>query len=152
MINVALIDDHVILRNGIKHILEIDSNIRVSIEASNGQDFLDMLKFAPIPDIVITDINMPVMDGFQTLKVLNDLYPSVKAIILSIIRGEDAVINMINLGACAYISKSSDPSQLANAIHDVYNKGVYFGDLLTRMNFAKKKSKEPDQDSQVFNI
>lgn len=65
MISVALIDDHAMFRSGIKHILEIDKNIRVFIEASNGQEFLDQLKTSPLPDIAVIDINMPVMNVFR---------------------------------------------------------------------------------------
>lgn len=141
IINVALVDDHTILRNGIKYVLEMNPTIHVSIEASNGQDLMDQLKTTQLPDIAVVDITMPVMDGFQTIKTLNVNYPSIRSIVLTRVSGEDAITNMINDDVRAYISKSGDPKQLTRAILDVYDQGVYFNEFLTKVKYRRKDQK-----------
>ena len=138
MIFVALVDDHVITRNGIKNVIELNPEIKVVLEASNGMQLLKQLKTAAqLPDIAILDINMPVMNGFETVKVLQQNYHSIKIITFSLIYEEDTIINMINSGACGYITKSADPSTLADAIITVYTKGFYLGDLVKNEYFSK---------------
>jgi two-component system invasion response regulator UvrY len=136
MISVALADDHLITRTGIKTILQLHKFIKVETEASNGIELLDKLSRCEIlPDIAIIDITMPLMNGFDTVKELHKLYPSIKVIAFSLIYEEDAVINMITLGACGYIPKSADPSLLAEAVFAVHEKGFYLGELVKKEYF-----------------
>lgn len=137
MISLALVDDHVITRKGIKTIIELHPGIRVILEASNGKELLEKLVPARLPDIVILDINMPVMNGFQTIRELQARHPSIKIIVYSLIYEEDTVINMIVSGACGYITKSADPSTLAKAIITVHTKGFYLGELVKKEYFRK---------------
>ena len=138
MIRVALVDDHEITRRGIKSILELNPDIKVILEASNGKQLLDEIEHNPTPDIAILDINMPEMNGIQTIRHLRRKYESIKIIVFSLIYEEDSVINMINSGACGYISKSSDPDALLIAVLTVHEKGFYLGDLVKREYFRKK--------------
>ncbi len=116
MIHLALVDDHQITRKGIKTIIEMNPDIKVTLEASNGKELLDKLSPARVPDIVIMDINMPLMNGFETMKVLASRYPALKVIIFSLIMEEDTIINMISSGASAYITKNADPSSVMSQI------------------------------------
>ena len=146
MIHLALVDDHQITRKGIKTIIEFNPEIKVSLEASNGKELLDKLSLSQThtPDIVIMDINMPIMNGFDTIKVLVAKYPNIKVIIFSLILEEDTIINMISSGACAYITKNADPSKLADAVITVHTKGFYLCDLVKQeyfSNYSKKKTK-----------
>lgn len=136
MITVALADDHLVTRAGIKTILQLHKLIKVEIEASNGIELLDCLSRAStLPDVAIVDINMPKMNGFDTVKEMQKYYPSVKIIAFSLIFEEDAVINMITLGACGYISKTADPLLLSEAVIAVYEKGFYLGELVKKEYF-----------------
>lgn len=138
MISIALIDDHEITRKGIKTIVELNPNIKVVLEASNGKELLEKLNPAQLPLIAILDINMPVMNGFETVRKLQAIYPSIQIIVFSLIYEEDAVINMITSGARGYIPKSADPSTIAKAIISVNTKGFYLGELVKRGYFQKK--------------
>jgi two-component system invasion response regulator UvrY len=140
MIKVALVDDHKITRLGIKSLLELNREIQVSIEASNGKQLLEKMENTPIPDIAILDINMPEMNGFETIRHLRKKYESIKIIVFSLIYEEDTVVNMINSGACGYISKNSDPDTLALAVLSVHEKGFYLGDLVKREYFSNAKN------------
>ncbi len=144
MIHLALVDDHQITRKGIKTIIEMNPDIKVTLEASNGKELLDKLSPARVPDIVIMDINMPLMNGFETMKVLASRYPALKVIIFSLIMEEDTIINMISSGASAYITKNADPSRLADAVITVQTKGYYLCDQVKKeyfRNYAKQKPK-----------
>jgi two-component system invasion response regulator UvrY len=136
MISVALADDHLVTRTGIKTILQLHRYIRVDVEASNGIELFDRLsRCIALPEIAIVDINMPLMNGFETVKQLQRQYPSIKIIAFSLIYEEDAVINMITLGACGYIPKSADPALLADAVFAVHEKGFYLGELVKKEYF-----------------
>jgi two-component system invasion response regulator UvrY len=140
MITVALADDHLITRAGIRTILELNRHIKVVLEASNGLELLDKLSKNPIPDIAIMDINMPVMNGFETVKELQKRNLPIKVIAFSLIYEEDAVINMITLGASGYIPKSADPFTLADAIISVHEHGFYLGELVKKEYFHKNST------------
>jgi DNA-binding NarL/FixJ family response regulator len=135
MIQVALVDDHQVTRRGIKPIIELDTNIKVTHEASTGKQLLEILDKGPLPDIVILDINMPEMNGFQTIRRLQEKFGSIKIVVFSLICEEDTIINMINNGASGYITKSADPDNLATAILAVHTRGFYLGDLVKREYF-----------------
>jgi DNA-binding NarL/FixJ family response regulator len=135
MILVALVDDHTITRRGIKSVLELHPEIQVSIEASNGRELLEKIKANPLPDIVILDINMPVMNGFQTIRHLTEKHANIKIIVFSLINEKETVLNMINSGASGYISKSADPDTLANAVLSVSTSGYYLSDLVKKAYF-----------------
>lgn len=137
MIQLALVDDHVVTRKGIKTILELHPDLKVVLEASNGKELLENLAGIKPPDIIILDINMPLMNGYQTIEELQVKYPGIKVIVFSLINEEDAVINMISSGACGYINKNTDPSTLADAVITAHKKGFYLSELVKKEYFRK---------------
>jgi DNA-binding NarL/FixJ family response regulator len=141
MISVGLVDDHSITRHGIRKILELHNDIKVILEASHGLDLLDQLdKARSVPDIIIMDINMPVMNGFKAVQQLQLKFPKIKIIILSLITEEDTIINMINSGVCGYIPKSADPAIFANAVIAVFKNGFYLGKLVKKEYFSNSQT------------
>jgi len=138
MIAVGLVDDHSITRHGIRTILELNSEIKVILEATHGLDLLNQLETArQEPDIVMMDINMPVMNGFKTVQELQLKFPAIRIIIFSLIAEEDTIINMISSGACGYIPKNADPAILANAVISVYENGFYLGKWAKKEYFSR---------------
>ncbi len=143
IVNVALVDDHAITRKGIRSIIELYPLIKVTIEASNGDEFLKALSSQSIiPDIVLLDISMPKLNGMDTIKQLRKKYPSILILVFSLINEEDAIINMISNGACGFIHKSDDPAILGKAIESAYNSGFYISKSVKKeyfkMGIAKK--------------
>ncbi len=139
MITVALTDDHIVTRKGIKAILELNPGIQVTLEASNGKELLSKLSGTEhLPDIIILDISMPVMNGFDTINELSEKYPASRIIIFSLLCHEDTVINMVTHGACGFISKSADPSTLSAAVIAVHKSGFYLGDLVKKEYLRKQ--------------
>jgi two-component system, NarL family, invasion response regulator UvrY len=127
---IALADDHVLLRNGLANLLK-DLGYEIVFEANNGIDLQEKLNPKSLPDIILMDINMPKMDGYETTQWLRCTYPDVKVLALSMYDDENAIIRMIRSGARGYILKDSDPSELKEAIHALLNKGFYHSDLVT---------------------
>lgn len=142
MIKIALVDDHVILRKSLAVLIEMFPDFQIIQQAGNGQDFIESLQESEIPDIVLLDITMPVMDGVATARWLKENHPKIKVLALSMIKNDFIVIRMLKNGARGYILKDSDPAELKDALISVYTKGYYYNDLIT----PRMKSKEAFQD------
>lgn len=126
LIRVAFIDDHDKLRNGICALFE-QFGFETVFDAENGQVALEkMQQSKPIPDICIIDLNMPVMDGFDTTSALCEKYPRMKILAFSVNDDRDDVIRMIECGANGYILKGGDPEELKHAVEVIVNGGQYF--------------------------
>jgi two-component system invasion response regulator UvrY len=130
MLKLALVDDHVLLRNGLANLLrELDYD--VIIEADSGIDFLEKLKRSEKPEIVLMDINMPNMDGYGTTQWLRNKFPEIKVLALSMYDDENSIIKMLRSGARGYILKDSEPSELTAALIALQKKGFYHSELVT---------------------
>ena len=140
-IQVAIVDDHQLFRNGLKFIIGNESEMEVVIEASNGKEFLfylDNLK----PDVVLMDISMPEMDGVETTKRSLEKYPDLHILVLSMYSDVEYYNTMIDLGVKGFILKDIDNKELIDAIHKVFNGGNYFSqELLLRL--IKNKPEGP---------
>lgn len=130
MTQIALVDDHVLLRNGLRTLLT-DLGYEVVLEAANGDEMLNLLPDVPLPHVVLMDINMPVMDGFQTAAWLRQHQPDVKVLALSMYDDEQSIMRMLRAGARGYVLKDSEPEELKAAIDAVHQKGFYYSDMVT---------------------
>jgi two-component system, NarL family, invasion response regulator UvrY len=130
MATVALVDDHVLLRKGLASLLE-DLDHQVVHQADNGKDFIEKLSAGSLPQVVLLDINMPVMDGYQTAQWLKEHHPDIKVLALSMNDDEHAMIRMLKNGARGYVLKDCEPSELRTAIHALMTKGYYHSELVT---------------------
>ncbi|HEY4149995.1 MAG TPA: response regulator transcription factor [Chitinophagaceae bacterium] len=129
--SVALVDDHTLLRNGLADLVRNQTDYDVLFEADNGKEFIKELKPAYLPDIVLLDINMPGMDGYETAQWIKDNYPGIKVLALSMYDNEQAVIRMMKYGARGYILKDIEPREFKQALDSVLKKGFYYSDLVT---------------------
>lgn len=134
-IKVAICEDHAIFRDGIKSHLNTIEQITVVGEAENGAQLLYMLQNAEedrYPHIVLLDINMPVMDGMETLKRLKEQHKLIKVIMLTMHEGASMVSKMMSLGANSYIPKTEASDQIVGAILSVHDKDYYFNELTNK--------------------
>lgn len=129
-IKVALADDHVLLRNGLAGLVS-NLGYTVQFECSNGKELISKLDKNDLPDIILMDINMPEMDGYDATLWLKHNFPLVQVLALSMYDDENAIIRMLKNGAKGYIMKDSDPLELKHAIDDVMTKGVHYSELVT---------------------
>lgn len=130
-IKIAIVDDHTLFRNGLSALLKEFEGIQIVFEANNGIHMQEMLKKHDLPDVILMDINMPMMDGYATTKWLKENYPQLKVLALSMFEDDKAVIGMIKNGACGYVLKESKPSEVMAAILSIYKKGSYINELVS---------------------
>jgi DNA-binding NarL/FixJ family response regulator len=123
-IKVMLADDHILVREGIKSLLEFDGSIQVIEEASDGFECLDKLKVIH-PDVLLLDIHMPKMDGLEVLKELKSKKNSVKVLILTVHSEVEYLVKAIDTGADGYLLKDSGSAELKQAITDILNDETY---------------------------
>jgi len=146
-IKVALVDDHILLRNGLANLVRGFDNYEVLFEANNGTHFIEQLKDDTVPDIVLMDINMPDMDGYETAQWLKKNHPDVKVLALSMYDNENAIIRMLKNGARGYILKDTDPKEFRTALDDLVRKGFYYSELVTgKLIHAVNNLDEPEQN------
>lgn len=124
MINVMLADDHVLIREGIKQLLEFDGSMKVIAEASDGIECLEKLKNVK-PDILLLDINMPNMNGIDVLKELKEKNDPLKVLILTVHSEVEYLVKAVDIGANGYILKDSGSAELKQAINTVIDEGSY---------------------------
>ncbi len=131
MTTVALVDDHELLRTGLAAIVNTFVGYKVIFEASNGKEFIACLKTKPTPDIILLDITMPVMDGYETAAWIKLNLPDTKVLVLSMLENEGAIIRMIKNGARGYILKDSNPKVFRTAMNNIRDTGYFINDLVS---------------------
>lgn len=143
--NVAVVDDHVLLRNGLATLIRSLEGYNVLFEADNGKDFIEKLKPKALPEIVLLDINMPEMDGYDTALWLKRNHPEIKILALSMYDNENAIIRMLKNGAKGYILKDIDPAEFRVALHALVRKGFYYSEMITgKLIHAVNNLDEPE--------
>src|SRR5690606_27083127 len=133
MIKIILAEDHLVVRNGIKLLLDTQENIQVIAEANNGQEAITYLEQNVIPDIIITDINMPGMDGIRLTEKLVEQYPTVKVIVLSMLNNTQNVSQAFEKGAKGYLVKNVSYDELLFSINYIANGGRYLCEELAML-------------------
>jgi DNA-binding NarL/FixJ family response regulator len=118
MTRIILADDHTILRDGIRALLSADADLDVVGEASNGAEVLAMLETTPA-DVVLMDVQMPVLDGFATMPELRRRFPEVRVLVLTMLDHENYVARMFDAGALGYVLKNAAISEITHAIRTV---------------------------------
>lgn len=152
-IKIVLVDDHVLLRNGLAAIIA-KLGYSVLFECSNGKELMEKLDKSNQPDLVLMDINMPEVDGYQTTLWLRNNFPLIKVLALSMYDDEKAIIRMLKNGARGYILKETSTQELKNAIDSVLSKGFHYSDLVTgRLIHSITQYDQQDEDGmQITNL
>ena len=131
-VSIAIVDDHKLFRKGLISLINIaGSHFSIAFEADNGLDLQEKLKKCPEPDIILLDINMPQMDGYETLRWLNENHPLIRVLVVSMIEKDETIVKMLRLGVKGYLSKDVEPKELGEALHAVMHKGYYYTDFIT---------------------
>jgi DNA-binding NarL/FixJ family response regulator len=130
-ITIFVVDDHELFRRGVRTALSKWPEIFIAKEAGNGKELLALLE-KEIPDVVILNITMPVMNGIETLPKIREKYPSLKVIILSMHNDESMIKKMMQLGANSYLTKNMDSYFICQAIKCVYEYDYYYSEAIER--------------------
>lgn len=124
-VKILLVEDHMVVRNGIKLLLESQDDFVVVGEASDGNEALQLLANELLPDMILTDISMDHMDGMELLRVIRARYPSIKVVILSMLNQIHYVIESFELGLSGYLLKNVDYNELLFGLKHVASGGQY---------------------------
>ncbi|ELR73675.1 Two-component response regulator yhcZ [Fulvivirga imtechensis AK7] len=131
-IKLALVDDHKLFRGGLRSLIEsISDKYTIVFEADNGLDLQRKLNEDNTPDIILMDVNMPEMDGFQTVEWLTAQFPGIHILVLSMIEKEETIVKMLKLGVKGYLCKDAEPGEFKEALSSIYDKGYYYTDFVT---------------------
>jgi len=149
----ALVDDHTLFRKGLISLIEmVGKDYSILFEASNGIDLQKKLNPQQQPDLILMDINMPGMDGFSSVQWLNDNFPLIHILVVSMIEKEEPIIKMLKLGVKGYLCKDVEPEVLAEALHAILNKGFYYTDFITgKLVHSLKNDKGDDMKKNTLN-
>ena len=139
-IRVIIADDHVLYRAGVKTALSAKKDIKVIAEADNGMHLLNMLKNVAA-DVILLDIQMPVMDGITTLPEVKKLYPHIKIIMLTMMDDHSMITKLMELGANSYLTKTSDSEIIYEAIKTCFEQEYYFNSLTNKALLTNLKQR-----------
>ena len=126
LIHVALADDHILLRNALASLIDRFENCKVVMQASNGKELTTAITKDDLPDVVLLDLNMPEMNGFETATWLRDNYPSIQVLMLTMYDSELTLIRLLQAGVKGFLKKDIHPSELKYALHSVIENGYYY--------------------------
>jgi DNA-binding NarL/FixJ family response regulator len=131
-IKIAVADDELLFRKGVVFMLEREPDIEVAFEASNGEELVHYLleHENSIPDIILMDLKMPLLNGVEATKKIHKLFPAVKIIALTSYDTKPFILNMIHEGAASYLIKNASPSEMIHTIREVALKGFYYNEVI----------------------
>jgi len=140
-IKVAIADDHKIFRDGIKMALKDKEYLRIIWEAEDGKDLMHKLKIK-MPDVVLMDIRMPEIDGINAISLIRKEYEELKIIVLTMYDDQEMITKMMEMGANAYLTKTTDPEEIYQAILTCMNDDFYFNELVNKAVLLKLQHKK----------
>ncbi|WP_276500092.1 response regulator transcription factor [Terrimonas pollutisoli] len=152
--SIALVDDHSLLRNGLAALINSFEGYTVLFEADNGKDFINQLQIHAVPDIILLDITMPEMNGFETAAWIKQNAPSIKILILSMMDNDEVVISMLKAGARGYILKDSKPALFKQALDSIRDSGFFMNELVSNkmLNYLTHEEKRGSEVSLVSEL
>ncbi len=139
-IKVIIADDHVLYRAGVKTALSAKKDVKVVAEADNGMHLLNMLKMIQA-DVILLDIQMPIMDGITALPEIKKLYPHIRVIMLTMMDDHSMITKLMEIGANSYLTKTSDSEIIYEAIKTCYDQEYYFNSLTNKALLTNLKQR-----------
>lgn len=142
-VKIAIVDDHKLFRSGMINLVHsLKDSYKVIIDAGNGQELLNALSVGDLPDVVLLDVNMPVMDGYEVAEQMRQKYPKCKILVLTMNDDEQSLVRMLKLGVRGYIGKDIEPNELRDAIESILEKNYYYTDQLTNQLILSLSSED----------
>lgn len=151
VIKVAIADDHALFRTGVKTSLSARKDIQMVAEAENGMQLLNLLKHVK-PDVVLLDIQMPIMDGLTTLPEIKKLYPDIKVIMLSMHNDHSMISRMMEIGANSYLTKESDSETIYQAVKSCFEQEFFFNELTNKALLSGLRTKRSNESSAPHDV
>lgn len=128
LLKIAVADDHALFREALCGMIDTWENCKVTIRAENGRQLLDRINPKNPPEIVLTDLQMPEMNGYETARVLSEKYKEVKILVISQYHSEEMLLQLIRCGVHGFVYKNDDPTRLKRALLAILKEGFFFTD------------------------
>ena len=148
-IKVIIADDHVLYRAGVKTALSTKKDIKVIAEADNGMHLLNLIKSVPA-DVILLDIQMPIMDGIAALPEIKKILPNAKVIMLTMVDDHSMITKLMELGANSYLTKTSDSEIIYEAIKTCFEHEYYFNSLTNKALLTNLKQRNMPTPQQLM--
>ena len=156
VLNIGLVDDHNLFRKGLIKLINMGNAERrynILFEADNGNDLKVKMAAPPFPDIVLMDIEMPGMDGFESVEWLRRTHPAVKVLVISMVDSEEGILRMLRLGVRGYLSKAIEVEDMHQALEAIAGNGIFYSDfanevLTNQLNGVSKTDKAAPHTSE----
>jgi len=148
--SIILVDDHIVVRAGLKELIELMGPYKVTAQYNNGKDLTDALPFKKDPDLIIMDLNMPVMNGEQTMHRLREMEVNYPVLILTLNTADEIIIALYKLGIRGYLEKDCTATGLKMAIEDILRNDYHHNNLLTKALAANYKPKQIDARVEII--
>jgi two-component system, NarL family, invasion response regulator UvrY len=135
-LKISVVDDHNLFRKGLIKLINMgNSNNQYSIlfEAENGKELQEKMKNAPFPDIILMDIEMPDVNGFEAVEWLKRTHPEIKIMVISMKEDEKSVLRMLRLGVKGFLNKDIEVEDMHNALDTISNNGIYYSEIATNV-------------------
>lgn len=148
-IDIAIVDDHTLFRQGLVSLLTDSGKINVIFDAENGQDMIQKLPRHPLPEVILMDITMPQMDGYESTKWIKEKHPQIKVLALSMFEEDKPIIGMLKSGAGGYMLKQSRASDLVDAITGIAKQSFYINELVSGKLLRNIQNSQPVNAQQI---
>jgi DNA-binding NarL/FixJ family response regulator len=153
MLTIALVDDHNLFRKGLIKLINLgDSQNRYNIlfEADNGLDLKEKMKQGPFPDIILMDIDMPDLDGFEAVDWLQRTHPDIKILVISMVESEAEILRMLRLGVKGYLSKDIEVEDMHRALEAIASNGYYYSEAATEVINQKLGGNNKESNTPAY--
>jgi two-component system invasion response regulator UvrY len=144
--NIVLLDDHVIIRNGLKELIEKLGPFKISQQFDNGATFIESFPQQPEPDLIILDVNMPGMNGDRVMEKLNEKEIKIPVLVLTVSEDEATIIKLFRLGARGYLMKNCKATELKAALNEIFRSGYYHNEFLIHSLQSKLSLSDMDEN------
>lgn len=146
-INIAIVDDHNLFRKGLIKLINLgdkQNKYVILFEAENGNDLKEKLKSKSLPDIILMDIDMPDLDGYEAVDWLRKYYPDISILVVSMFETEEPILRMLRMGVKGYLSKDIEVEDMHQALEAIADKGFYFSDLVSGVMAQNIQANNPE--------
>jgi DNA-binding NarL/FixJ family response regulator len=148
-VNIAIVDDHTLFRQGLAHLLTESDEINILFDADNGADMIKKLNADSLPDVILMDITMPIMDGYETTRWLKENYPQINVLALSMFEEDKRIIGMLKSGAGGYMLKQSKAADLVSAIQGIAAQSFYINELVSGKLLRNIQNNQPVKNTPI---
>lgn len=146
MKDIILVDDHVVIRNGLKELIEKLGPYRVSRQYDNGKDFINAFPLQPMPDLVLMDITMPEMDGDEVMEIMNAQGIDIPILILTLNNDENRLVRLFRQGVRGYLQKNCTAAMMKQALEEISGNGYYHNEhMIHALRSKEQKKSEKEQ-------